>query len=114
MIYEIVTAMGSLKEGAQTGNRQREEKMYWSNPTTFLDLMADLAGLTIEAYCDQGMRFERFCKWYTLEAPGKLKKGGMIRKNGMRSEAWRGQRPYGKPMFNKEDEKTGGTNDVRE
>jgi hypothetical protein len=64
MINEIVTAMGALEEGAHTGNRQREEKMCWSNPTTFLDLMVDLTGLTIEAYCDQGNRFERFQKRY--------------------------------------------------
>ena len=114
MLNEIVTAMWALEEGAQTGNRQREEKMCWSNPTTFMDFMVDLAGLTIEAYCKQGNKFERFQKWYILDDPGKLNKGGMIRKNGMRSEAWRGQRPYGKLMFNKEDEKTGGTNDVRE
>ena len=114
MINEIATAMGALEEGAKTGNRKREEKMCWSNPTTFLDIMVDLAGLTIEAYCDQGNRFERFQKWYTLEDPGKLNKGGTIRKDGMQPEAWEGQRTYGNPMFNKEDEKTGGTDDVRE
>jgi len=48
----------------------------------------------------------------TLEEPGKLNKGGMIRKNGMRPEAWRGQRTYGNPMFNNEDEKTGGTDQM--
>jgi hypothetical protein len=114
MVNEIATAMGALEEGAQTGNRKREERMCWSNPTTFLDSMVDQAGLTIEAYCDQGNRFERFQKWYTLEDPGKLNKGGTIRKDGMQSEAWEGQRTYGNPMFNKEDEKTGRTDDVRE
>ena len=107
---EVCDMLKSLKDGARReGRSMRKKKMCWATPRELLWIFVEELGIEGELACDVLNMFEGFSKWWTWESNENFRGGGLIRRDGLRREAYEEARyGYINPEYNGEDVGKGG------